>query len=292
MAENKELSMDGICLITPENLNHFAPFLLPNARELMVSGTPVTAFGYVKDGIACGAIAGYLVEKSFIIISFYVAPEYRRYGVGSNLLTTLEDMVRPYTDVIYIDFYTTTDEHRLLPVLLEKYGYKGRPMPGRTTYATTVRELFEGKIFERHYGDDLLASFSDIDEKALKASEKEALKQKMPIPKGGFSAPSVDMECSTILIKNNSLKVYVAIEKTPDGSLVVSGVGNSMDTPMMLFKAIHDAVVKAVQRYPKDTPVLMQTVNEQSKKLFELLIDNAEPIDRHYELILAHTLPT
>ncbi|MCR5053207.1 MAG: GNAT family N-acetyltransferase, partial [Lachnospiraceae bacterium] len=269
MAENKELSMDGICLITPENLNHFAPFLLPNARELMVSGTPVTAFGYVKDGIACGAIAGYLVEKSFIIISFYVAPEYRRYGVGSNLLTTLEDMVRPYTDVIYIDFYITTDEHRLLPVLLEKYGYKGRPMPGRTTYATTVRELFEGKIFERHYGDDLLASFSDIDENDLKAAEKEAIKQKMPIPKGGFSAPSVDMECSTILIKNNPLKAYVAIEKAPDGSLVVSGVGNCMDTPMMLFKDVDaDVVERARKKYEVTAGAYLQAAFAETMSRF------------------------
>ena len=283
-------SRQGVCLITPENLSAFASFLLPGAMVLIEAGEPVTAFGYVDNGTACAAVCGFIEASSFEIISFYVAPDYRKKHIATELMSYLKDMVEPYADTIGINFFITADEHGLLSVMLERYGFKRIVENNRSFYATTLGKLLDSKLYNRDYGESLFPSFSETDKKVLSEAERLAGVQDLPLPEGGFMGPAVDMKCSTIHLRRDGIKSYVAIEKNNDGSLLVSGVANCTGAPMEIMKAIHDSVDRAADIYPENTLVLMQTVNEEAKKLLELVDDTAASIDRRYEFIIRKTV--
>ena len=279
------MSESNICLITPDNLKHFSSFLLPGARRLMEKGEPVTALGYVDKDTACGAICGMLTGRRFKITSLYVSPEKRQDGIGGELLLMIKVLVKPFSDVITTDFTVTEEEHIWLCKMLEIYGFKRRSPVGSAVYKTTVANLLEGGLFERDFGEDLFPSFSDVDKSMLLEAEKIATERGLPIPEKGFLCPSVDMHCSTIQMRKDDLKAYVAVEENHDGSLLISGVSNCTDNPMIVMKILHDAALKASQSYPYETKVFMQAVNEESKKLIGTLDPKAEAVDVHYELI-------
>ncbi|MCR5097311.1 MAG: GNAT family N-acetyltransferase [Lachnospiraceae bacterium] len=281
--------MEDICLITPENMSHFTPFLLSNARVLIGAGEPVVGLGYVKDDTACAAVCGYVVGQHFEIISFYVAPDFRRQGIGRALLDALVEMTAPFAGMISVDLVISAEEHEVLCEMLEKYGFSRVLDAGRSVYGTTIGKLLDSGLFMRDYGDDLLPSFSEVDDNILADAQRQAQKMGLPIPEKGFLSPTVDKKSSIIYTQSDGLKAYIAIEKTGDGSLLVSGVANCMNTPTYLMKALHDAVMRAMDIYPDETRVLMQTINDTSKKLLDTVGVETEELGRHFELVIKKT---
>ena len=275
--------VEDVCLIEAENVSHFAPLLLPGARTLIEAQEPAVALGCVLEGTACGALCGYLVGEHFEIISLYVSPDYRRRGVASALFGALLNALKGVTGVISVDFIISSEEHETLAPMLEGYGFKRVPDVTRGFYGTTLEKLVSSDIFEKFYGDEPLTSFSEVGDGILSAAQKQVEAKGFPMPENGFLSPTVDKECSVIHVRKDGVKAYVVIEKSGDKSLLVSGLGSFMNTPAVLMQALHDAILKAMDVYPKETTVIMQPVNEAAKKILALADPGAEIVDRHYE---------
>ena len=84
--------------ISEDSLPVFQSLLLPVAAEAIKNGEPLTALGVSEDGCACGALAGFLRDNDFQIVSLYVAPDWRRKGGGDMLFDALEGLLREIPD--------------------------------------------------------------------------------------------------------------------------------------------------------------------------------------------------
>ena len=71
----------------------FEPLLLPQVAEALRNGEPVTVMGIAKEGVACGALAGYIAGDCFHVASLYVAPDYRRQGGARRMIRELEALI-------------------------------------------------------------------------------------------------------------------------------------------------------------------------------------------------------
>ena len=77
-------------LIENEGLEVFSDFLTEEVISDLKQGEEYILLGATRDGLACGAVAGYPEEDNlFRVMSVYVAPEARREGVGTKLFDTL-----------------------------------------------------------------------------------------------------------------------------------------------------------------------------------------------------------
>ena len=65
-------------IIANDDMWAFEPLLLPQAVEALHRGEPLTVMGIMQEDTACGALAGYVADGCFHVVSLYVAPGYRR----------------------------------------------------------------------------------------------------------------------------------------------------------------------------------------------------------------------
>ena len=98
--------MMQVGLVEQEGLASFLPLLLPEVVAEIASGRPVLVLG-LTDGlpekrVACGAAAGWLQGRSFILRSLYVAPQHRRWGGGRLLVETLCGLLSGYADSVEV----------------------------------------------------------------------------------------------------------------------------------------------------------------------------------------------
>ena len=284
--EGNAFDMNDICLITPDDIGYFGSILLPGARAMIEAGEPVTALGYVSDQVACAAVAGYIRGNSFEIISFYVAKDYRRRGIGSGLLTALCELVSPFADILSLGFVITEKEHEILEKMINAYGFRKVASGGRNIYKTDIGKLSQSRLFEPGRGKDKGTSFADTNKDVLGNAEKQARKLALPMPDDGFMGENVEMACSMIYLKDDKLQGYIVLEQMSEESLVVTGLANCTDNLMLSMKLICDALEKVLYEYEEETSLYMQTEAEGAKKILLTLDPDAKVVDRRYELII------
>lgn len=76
--------------VNEKDFDLFSDFLTENAIEDIKEGKDYLLMGVTGDGMAVGAIAGFMeYDDLFRITSFYVAPAFRDQGAGGLLFDTL-----------------------------------------------------------------------------------------------------------------------------------------------------------------------------------------------------------
>ena len=83
--------------------------------EAIERGEPVTAIGIAHEDTACGAMAGYVENGCFQVISLYAAPDYRRLGGARLMVSQMEELLKE-NDIrsIEISFTTVEQENETL----------------------------------------------------------------------------------------------------------------------------------------------------------------------------------
>lgn len=115
-------------IIDRGNLQYYESLLLPEAAQMIRSGTPIFALGAVENGAACGALAGGPRQGKFEISSFYVARERRNQGAGSALLDELVRIASLQEELREISclFTNLNVEQERLAAFLKKHGFEDR----------------------------------------------------------------------------------------------------------------------------------------------------------------------
>ena len=119
-------------IIDRGNLRQYEELLVPEAAQMIRSGTPIFALGAVEKGVACGALAGGPWNGCFEILSFFVAREQRKRGAGSALLNELVRIASMQEGLHKIKccFQCRSVEQEELAIFLQKRGFQGRNADG------------------------------------------------------------------------------------------------------------------------------------------------------------------
>lgn len=271
--------------ITSEHLPHFASLMLPEAVQALERGEPLVALGLTEQTVACGALAGYLEGSRFQIISLFVAPDYRRRGGGRLLVETLLELLADNGQAagVELSYTDTAPDHKSLAPFLETLGFCQENDRGENIFLTTLGQVQQSPFFAggRAAPADILP-FCKIPDICLTMAGKQALLEGAPVPEVPLSDASLDREVSHALFRDKAVQAFVAFDHSCCGHLTLccawSGSAGSAALPALLRAAF----CRAVEAYPLETEIALQTVNQASARLAAALLPDAVPLSCTY----------
>ena len=273
--------------INGEQMQYFSNVLLPQTVEAIQNKEPMTALGIVKDSIACGAIAGYLTEGKFYIDSLYVAPGYRRQGGGRMLLDGITKLLEDEVLVNGVEIhYTVTDEeHETIAPFLQAMKFEKKEDEGQNIYlftlaqaATSALETKEGKQAADVW------SFSQIDDKILRAAQKEASVQEVLLPQLPLDSSELERELSHAIVKDGVVKAFVAFDHSCCGLLTLCCAWSGQMGPTAMIVLLRAAFKRAAQLYGLETRMAVQAVTPEAAALVQNLVPDAVAVSYSYYL--------
>ena len=275
--------------IGEEQMPYFASLLLPDAVAAIERGEPVTAIGIAHEEVACGALAGYVEDGCFRVISLYVAPDYRRLGGARLMIDQLEELLTEEPDIwsMEISFTTAEPDNETMIPFLSSMGYSPANDMGRNIYTFTLGQLENAKPLARPASRSLrIRSFSQLSEDMLRAAQKRGIAMGTPLPENMLTGPQVERELSYALVKDGKIEAYAAVDHSCCGVLTLCGLWVGEKNPMILYSLLKMVISRTLELYPPDTCVALQVTNEQSLRLIHGLVPDAKKISFTYRHIL------
>jgi GNAT superfamily N-acetyltransferase len=275
--------------ITQDNLTSFRTLLLPEAVDAIASGEPLTALALVRDGVACGAAAGYLTETCFDVISLYVAPGYRRKGGGRLLIETFVAILRSVQDIathsIEINYTVIREDHEELAPFLAALKFTLSKDDVGLFYRCSVGELATAQFFAGHDDEsDAVQVFAKVPKEYLVNASQHALAHDVPLPKNRLESDQTEKDVSVCVIEDNAVVAFLSFDFSCGGILTLTCAYSEKSTlfPSLARKACH-ALTK---KYPPETPFVMQVLSQISADLLHTILPMAVPISFNYSLEL------
>ena len=284
MGEDQRAPMQ-LGIIADDDMWAFEPLLLPQAVEALHRGEPLTVMGIMQEDTACGALAGYVSDGCFHLISLYVAPDYRRQGGARRMLRELETLLWDEADIGAMEVTFTTaeaDNETLLP-FLETLQFLQEDDGGKNIYTFTLGQLKAVKqpkaVNEK---DGRVRAFSQLSEDLLRAAQKRSVALGTPQPEQTLTSPQLERELSYAVVKNGRVEAYAAVDHSCCGALTLCALWIGDTNRMLLNTLLKTVIAQAQETYPSQTRVAMQAVNDQSLRLIRKLAPQARKVSYTY----------
>lgn len=255
----------------------FRSLLLPETADALAAGEPVTALALTENGLALGAAAGYLENGRFLVSSLYVSPDHRRRGGGRLLVETMSQLAAPYAGAMEIRYTSTREEHETLPPFLTAMGFREEPDNGENIFLTTLGTVADTPFFSGA-GKSFGTPLSELNPGALSLTEKAALAAGAPLPEGGVTAAGVDRDVSVAAFEGSEPKAFVLLDHSFPGALTLAAAWSASRNPAVLPMLLRSAMARAREKYPPETPLTVQAINNTSAALIRALLPGAGTI--------------
>ena len=272
-------------IVDDSMLEVFEPLLLPQVAEALHSGEPITVMGIAKEGVACGALAGYLSGDCFRVISLYVAPDYRRQGGARHMIRELEALIEDEPDIGEVELQFTTaepDNETLLP-FLEAMGFLQESDGGRNIYEFALGDLKPvslPKVSEDR--NNRVCSFSQLPDALLHAAQKRSVALGTPQPEQTLTSKEIERELSYALVRDGRIEAYAAVDHSCCGVLTLCALWIGDSNRATLNTLIKTVLAHAQALYPPQTRIAMQAVNDQSERMIQRLAPQARKVSYMY----------
>lgn len=262
----------------------FGPLLLPEVQAGLAEGEPFVVLGLVEGEIACGALAGLWLEGAFQILSFYVAPEYRRKSGGrlliETLVTALTQLGRPAN--LEIAYTETKAEHGDLTLFLEALGFQmgteDHPITTVTLAQLGQNPFFKGK--PTPFAGAL--PMAEVPEVTLKNMVRKFQVLEDGAMAEGLLSPTLDKRISVVYQGQDNDTAFVLIDQLEENHICLSMAMAAQ--PTVLVQLLRMAFSLAMEHHPETTTLTVQAVNSSGMGLLEKLIPQAQVVSRHYRL--------
>lgn len=267
-----------------EQLPLFSSLLLPDAVRALQRGEPLTALGICQDGVACGALAGFAGEGCFHIVSLYVAPDFRRQGGGRMLVKETEAFLRAHSDLTAMDiqYAATEPEHQDLAPFLSAMGFAPEDRE-ETLYAFTLAQAAMSPLLSiPGKPSPNVLPFSQIPDAALRAAQKEALLQDVPLPELPLTSPELDRELSHALVKDQRVQAFVVCDHSCGGMPTLSCAWSGQAGPTVLTSLLKSVFRRASELYPPETRAVLQAITPAAAALTRAILPEAASVSFSY----------
>lgn len=270
--------------IGSEQLEYFSPLLLPDAAQAIERGEPITAIGIAQEDVACGALAGYVDEGCFRVISLYVAPDYRRRGGASLMIRQMEKLlVENDIRSMKMDFTAVVSDNETMFPFLSKMGFLEEDDKGLNIYTFMLDQLASANVWKPAASKSLrIRPFSRLSEDVLRAAQKRGIALETPLPECMLTSPQLERELSHALIREGKVEAYAAFDYSCCGILTLCGLWVGDPDPHILYSLLKTVVERAMELYPPDTRIAVQAVNDQSVRLIQGLVPDAKKVSFTY----------
>ncbi|MCD7806447.1 MAG: GNAT family N-acetyltransferase [Lachnospiraceae bacterium] len=263
-------------VLSPGNPGVFKTLLLPAAARALSEGEPLTALGLTEDDLAVGALAGYLEDGMFQIISLYVAPDYRRRGGGRLLVETLENLLKEFRMGMVIRFTATREEHETLAPFLKAMGFLDETDEKENIFVTSLAQMKEISYFSG--ATETGISFDKLDESLIRQAEREARVNGAPRPEGGIDGPKVERRISMAIVRDNQIAAYAIFDRSCMNSLTLSSTWSGSVGPTALYSMIRAAFARAERIFPPEEKIVVQSVDQTTAALIKAMVPQAKMI--------------
>lgn len=274
--------------IGKEQLDTFSTLFLPQIVDAIIKGEPVTALGAVKDKVAVGAVAGYLEDSVYKIISLYVAPDYRRQGVARKLLEKLEEFLLTDKNItaMEINYTVTEQEHSELKPFCEKLGFEEEEQKGETLYTFTLAQAAASPLFKAgEKSNSHILPFRQLSEKLLREAQREAVLLDVPVPEAGLLGGEVDRDLSHALVDEGRIVGCVVFDRSLANLPTLACVWTNKAEAVVLPALLKRAFQSASERYSEETVMAVQAVNPASAALLQNILPQASPFSFTYRRV-------
>lgn len=261
-------------------LEPFRNMLLPKTAQALEQGHPLTTLGVTQNNCACGAVAAWLLEEGTLEIqSLFVAPAYRRQGVGRLLVDTLCRLVHGHCQAVSISYTRTQSDHDTLPPFLDAMGFEQEPQPGNV-FRVTLAELAHNPFFSAEKAGSSLQAFAQLPKAYLMAAYKKALLLGENYLEVHLDDPAVDQEVSVAMMQGNAVRSFAAFTSCVPGQITLAWLRSdyAQDIPQLL----RGAFARIQAKYPPDTVLTIQASHPVAAALVKKLAPEAHPISHTY----------
>ena len=275
--------------IGEEQIAYFSSLLLPDAVAAIERGEPVTAIGIAQEDVACGALAGYVENGCFQVISLYVAPDYRHLGGARLMVSQLEELLMEEPDIwsMEISFTMAEPDNETMVPFLNAMGFSPEDDRGRNIYSFTLEQLGRSKALGKAVSKTLrIRPFSQLSEDVLRAAQKRGIALGIPLPEQTLLGSQIERELSFALIKEGKIEAYAVVDHSCCGALTLCALWVGDPNPMVLYSLIKSVVSRAQELYPPETDIALQVINNGSLRLIRGLVPDAKKVSFTYRHII------
>ncbi len=255
----------------------------PEVQAAMDEALPVTVFLAAYGNMAAGAIAGSVTGGIFDIESVYVAPEYRRKGIGTALIERLRRALLTKEIMIRAEYTLDNKEKESLSTFFRRNGFSRERIAIPCYYISSLKDMKnedEDKIKNKFSGS--ITPLSEIPVNALKTATAYAKNEGYPLPKGGLLSEKVDRDLSFSVVVNGRVGAYIIVEKDEDGIIEIPALWSRVPDPKIMMAMIKKAVAASLAKYPPEEKAAMMAISSVSEKIILYLFPKAEAVSYTY----------
>ncbi len=277
----KKRSAVSIGIVDSASMPLFTDFLGDDVKGVMAEGISVAVIGAVDGDTAVGAISGYVdQEQCFNVLSLYVAPDYRKIGIGKSLLDSVRKAAAAMGDIpVRLAFCSGTDEADTLLGFMKALGYKETDV-GERLHRFTVGDFKNKTYFPPKYKDPCLHSFEELSNEEIKRIAVRTAERHRDMPEDGFTSSRVYRDCSFAYVKNGILKGYLVCDDTSGGELTVSAIFAKDKFAMAGLLRSFASAMKA--RHKASDVIVMPVPTDRFDGLFDTLFPGVVNLEHNY----------
>ena len=270
--------------IGPQEADQAAPLLTQYAQEVIKEGT---AFGMalVEEDEARAALCARLSpenEAVLELLSLYVAPQFRRRGLGGTLLLEMIDAVNTDTDA-GVQWVTAefTDGVEGIEPLLQKAGFQMETDEEALLWRLPVGSLTDSALmgYQVSTGEECsLCTLAELSDYQLRKLVKE-LKNNEIDEMSAEQMRQADQTASYVLFDKNQKPIVCAILTSQNEKQVCLSqffmAGGRNTAAIAVLQACAGTLVET---YPEDALLEIPTVADSSAGLVQKLLPDSQPV--------------
>lgn len=281
--------MIKVTSIAKDNIQFFSDYMSSQAVAMIEGGMPILALGALDDETACGALTGFVETRgTFRINGLYMAPSSRRRGGAAMLLRVMGELLSEFENIesVKIDYVEFGEDERNLSGLLEVAGFEQKT-PETHFFATELTELSKCRFFktgDAHAVDAI--PFSEMSDYLMRSVDKRFAVDGMPGMKMQLGS-DLERELSTGIVEGTSVPAFVLVVSQKP-RLHVALLFSQPEYSSKLPALLRGALQRAIEKYPGETLVTMQTVNEKGEAIARRIMTdcNYKNLARSAEFVL------
>ncbi len=245
--------------------------------ETIKKKIPVTVFLAAYGNMAAGALAGAMYNGLFEIESIFVAPEFRRKGIGTALIDRLRQSLLMKDIMIRAEYTLENEEKKPLSSFFRSNGFSRERVKIPCYYLSTIGDLSaeqDERVRNKYEGS--IIPFKEAGDSVLKTASAYSKNEGFPLPAGGLLSERVDKDLSFIALSNGRVMAYIAVEKDNGGLILIPALWSKIPDPKVMIAMLKTAAAKAVKKYPPEEQTAMMAISSVSEKIIRHLFPNSE----------------